>query len=45
MRKLHKIKKISFVKDNLILDVDGKECLFTKREISKNEKFSYQCFR
>jgi len=35
MKKYHKIEKISFVKDNLILRVDGKEYKFPLADISK----------
>ena len=35
MKKLHNIKKIAFVKDVLILEVDGKEYNFRLTDISK----------
>jgi hypothetical protein len=35
MKKYHKIKKVSFVKDNLILGVDGKEYKFRLADISE----------
>ena len=35
MKKYHKIEKISFVKDNLILGVDGKEYKFRLTDISR----------
>ena len=35
MEKLHNIKKIAFVKDDLILEVDGKEYNFRLIDISK----------
>jgi len=35
MRKYHKIGKIAFVKDNLILGVDGKEYKFPLADISE----------
>ena len=35
MKKLHKIKKVTFVKDSLILEIDGKEYNFRLRDISK----------
>ena len=35
MEKLHKIKKIAFVKDDMILEVDGKEYNFRLADISK----------
>jgi hypothetical protein len=34
MKKYHKIEKISFVKDNLILGIDGKEYKFPLADIS-----------
>jgi hypothetical protein len=35
MKKYHKIEKISFVKDNLLLRVDGKEYKFLLSDISR----------
>ena len=35
MEKLHKIKKIAFINDNLILEVDNKEYKFRLTDISK----------
>jgi hypothetical protein len=35
MDKYHKIEKVSFVKDNLILAVDGKKYKFPLADISK----------
>ena len=35
MEKLHEIKKIAFIKDNLILEVDNKEYKFQLTDISK----------
>ncbi len=34
MKKYHKVEKINFVKDNLILKVDGKEYKFRLADIS-----------